>query len=132
MSRARWPTRGGRSTSSARTTTRSRGGAAGLLALAAWTAGDLEQAADWYAAAMANLEQAGHLSDVIGCGLALADIRLAKGRLGEALRIFERGLALAMGRGAYVLRGAADMHVGISGVHLERRRPAVQVVRHDR
>ena len=99
---------------------RSRGGAAGLLALAAWTAGDLEQAADWYAVAMADLEKAGHLSDVIGCGLALADIRLAQGRLGEALRIFEQGLALAIGQGGYVLRGAADMHVGISGVRLER------------
>jgi LuxR family maltose regulon positive regulatory protein len=99
---------------------RSRGGAAGLLALAAWTAGDLEAAAGWYRDAMASLEQAGHVSDVIGCGLALADIRLVQGRLGEALRIFERGLALATGRGAFVLRGAADMHVGISGVRLER------------
>ena len=91
-----------------------RGGAAGLLALASWTSGDLEAASGWYAAAMASLEKAGHLSDVIGCGLALADIRLAQGRLGEALRIFERGLALATGQGGHVLRGAADMHVGIS------------------
>ncbi len=98
---------------------RSRGGAAGLLALAAWTAGDLDGAARWYAAAMADLEKAGHLSDVIGCGLALADIRLAQGRLGEALRVLERGLALATG-GGYALRGAADMHVGISTVRLER------------
>jgi len=99
---------------------RSRGGAAGLLALAAWTAGDLDGAGRWYAAAMADLEKAGHLSDVIGCGLALADIRLAQGRLGDALRIFERGLAMATGQGGYALRGAADMHVGISGIRLER------------
>ena len=97
-----------------------RGGAAGLLALASWTSGDLEGASGWYAAAMASLEQAGHLSDVIGCGLALADIRLAQGRLGEALRILERGLALATPQGGPVLRGAADMHVGISLILLER------------
>ena len=97
-----------------------RGGAAGLLALASWTSGDLEAASGWYAAAMVSLEKAGHLSDVIGCGLALADIRLAQGRLGEALRILERGLALATGRGGPVLRGAADMHVGISLILLER------------
>jgi LuxR family maltose regulon positive regulatory protein len=97
-----------------------RGGAAGLLALAAWTSGDLEAASGRYAAAMASLEKAGHLSDVIGCGLALADIRLAQGRLGEALRIFERGLALATGQGGPVLRGAADMHVGISTILRER------------
>jgi LuxR family transcriptional regulator, maltose regulon positive regulatory protein len=98
----------------------SRGGAAGLLALASWTIGDLEEAARWYAAAMANLEMAGHLSDVIGCALALADIRLAQGRLGEALRILERGLTLANGQGGHVLRGAADMHVGISAILRER------------
>jgi LuxR family maltose regulon positive regulatory protein len=97
-----------------------RGGAAGLLALAAWTNGDLEVASGWYAAAMTSLEKAGHLSDVIGCGLALADIRLAQGRLGEARWILERGLALATGRGDPVLRGAADMHVGISTILRER------------
>ena len=97
-----------------------RGGAAGLLALASWTTGDLEAATGWYAGAMASLEKAGHLSDVIGCGLALADIRLAQGRLREALGIHERGLALATGQGGHVLRGAADMHVGISTILRER------------
>ena len=97
-----------------------RGGGAALLALASWTSADLEAASRWYAAGMASLEKAGHLSDVIGCALALADIRLAQGRLGEALRIFERGLALASGQGGNVLRGAADMHVGISTVLRER------------
>jgi LuxR family maltose regulon positive regulatory protein len=97
-----------------------RGGAAGLLALASWTSGDLEAASGWYPTAMASLEKAGHLSDVIGCGLALADIRLAQGRLGDALRIFERGLALATAQGGRVLRGAADMHVGISSILRER------------
>jgi LuxR family maltose regulon positive regulatory protein len=69
---------------------------------------------------MASLEKAGHLSDVIGCALALADIRLTQGRLGEAQRIFERGLALAVGQGGHVLRGAADMHVGTSSILRER------------
>jgi LuxR family maltose regulon positive regulatory protein len=97
-----------------------RGGAAGLLALASWTSGDLEAASRLYAAAMASLEKAGHLSDVLGCALALADIRLAQGRLGEVRRIFERGLALATGQAGHVLRGAADMHVGISTIFRER------------
>jgi LuxR family transcriptional regulator, maltose regulon positive regulatory protein len=97
-----------------------RGGGATLLALATWTSGDLEEAGRWYGAGMADLEKAGHLSDVIGCALALADIRLAQGRLGEALHVLERGLALATGQGGHVLRGAADMHVGISAILLER------------
>ncbi len=97
-----------------------RGGAAALLALAHWTTGDLEAAGRWYATGMASLEKAGHLSDVIGCALALADIRLAQGRLGEELRTLEQGLALATGPGGQVLRGAADMHVGISTILRER------------
>ncbi len=97
-----------------------RGGGAALLALAYWTTGDLEAASRSYAAGMASLEKAGHLSDVIGCALALADIRLAQGRLREALRIYERGLELAMRLDGPILRGAADMHVGISGVLRER------------
>ena len=98
----------------------SRGGAAALLALASWTIGDLDEASRWYAAAIASLERAGHLSDVMGCALALADIRLAQGRPGEALRIFERSLALATGQGGHALRGAADMYVGISTILRER------------
>jgi len=97
-----------------------RGGAAGLLALASWTTGDLEAASRWYAAGMTSLEKAGHLSDVIGCALALADIRLAQGLLGEEMRILERGLALAAGSDGHMLRGAADMHVGISTILCER------------
>jgi LuxR family maltose regulon positive regulatory protein len=97
-----------------------RGGGATLLALARWTTGDLEEAARWFADGMASLEKAGHLSDVIGCGLSLADIRLAQGRLGEAMHILERGLALATGQRGPTLRGAADMHVGICTILLER------------
>jgi LuxR family maltose regulon positive regulatory protein len=98
----------------------SRGGGAAILALASWTSGDLDEASRWYEAAMASLERAGHLSDAIGCALAMSDIRRALGRPGEALRIFEQGLSLATGQGGHVLRGAADMYVGISTVFCER------------
>ena len=43
-----------------------RGAAAALLGLAYWTSGDLDAAHRWYADAMASLEKAGYLSDVIG------------------------------------------------------------------
>ncbi len=97
-----------------------RGGAAALLGLAHWTNGELDEADRWYAAGMTSLEQAGYVSDVIGGGIVLADIRLAQGRLTEALAIFERGLERATEPGRPVLRGAADMHVGISGILRER------------
>jgi LuxR family maltose regulon positive regulatory protein len=69
---------------------------------------------------MASLQRAGHLSDVLGCTLVLADIRRAQGRLHEAMRTFERALQLATGQGGPVLRGTADMHVGMSELHRER------------
>jgi LuxR family maltose regulon positive regulatory protein len=97
-----------------------RGGAAALLALAYWTSGDLKAADRWYADALASLEKAGYLSDAIGCAIALADLRIAQGRLREAMGTYERGLRLATGGGGSVLRGAADMHVGMSELLRER------------
>jgi LuxR family maltose regulon positive regulatory protein len=96
------------------------GGAAALLALATWTNGDLEGAYRHYADAMASLDAAGHLSDVLGCAIGLADIRIEQGRLGDAMRIYERGLALTDREGAGPLRGIPDMHVGVSTILHER------------
>ena len=97
-----------------------RGSASALLGLAHWTNADLEAASSLYSGAMPRFEQAGYLADVVGLSIALADMRIAQGRLHEAMRTYERGLELATRQGAVVLRGAADMHVGISGILLER------------
>jgi len=97
-----------------------RGSPAALLGLAYWTSGDLDAAHRWYSDATASLEKAGHLSDVIGCAIALADIRLAQGRLREAMSTYERGLQVATAQSAPPLRGAADMHVGMSQLLRER------------
>ena len=97
-----------------------RGSPAALLGLAYWTSGDLEAAHRWYSDAMASLVKAGHLSDVIGCAIALADIRITQGRLREAMSTYERGLQRATEQAAPALRGAADMHVGMSQLLCER------------
>jgi LuxR family maltose regulon positive regulatory protein len=91
-----------------------RGSASGLLALAYWTRGDLDAAHHSWTEAIASLDAAGYTSDVIGCSIALADIRVTQGRLREAMATYEFGLERARGPGAPVLRGAADMHVGIA------------------
>src|SRR5712691_11293513 len=72
-----------------------RGSAAGFLGLAYWTSGDLEAAHQSYADCMARVQRAGHISDAIGCSIALADIRIAQGRLREAMSNYKRGLQLA-------------------------------------
>ena len=97
-----------------------RAGAAGLLGLAFWASGDLEAGYASYAECMAGLRRAGHIADTFGCAIALADIRLAQGRLGAAMRTYEQALQLAGEPGGPVLRGTADMYVGMSEVHRER------------
>ncbi len=97
-----------------------RGGVAALLALVDWTNGDLEGASRWYADGMAGLERAGHVTDVVGGSIIQADLLIGQGRLDDALRTYERGLQLAWSRGEPPLRGAADMHVGMSSLLLER------------
>ncbi|MDQ5854715.1 MAG: helix-turn-helix transcriptional regulator, partial [Chloroflexota bacterium] len=97
-----------------------RGGAAAILGLAAWTSGDLEAAQRAYTDAMARLQRAGHLSDAVGCAITLADLRIAQGRLHEAMRTYEQGLQLATAQGEPVLRGAADMYVGMSELRREQ------------
>ncbi len=97
-----------------------RAAAAGFLGLAAWESGDLEAAHQAYAACMAGLRRAGHDSDVLGSAIALADIRLAQGRLGEAMRTYEHALQLVPEQVGPALRGTADMYVGMSEVSRER------------
>jgi LuxR family maltose regulon positive regulatory protein len=100
----------------------SRGSAEGVLGLCAWRNGDLEEGHRRYVACAANLERAGYISDVVGCAISLADIRIAQGRLGEALATYERGLERATPLGAPVVRGAADMHTGMAELFLERNK----------
>jgi LuxR family maltose regulon positive regulatory protein len=69
---------------------------------------------------MKSLEHGGYASDVVGGAVTLADIRIAQGRLGDAMRTYERGLRLALDRAESPLRGAADMHVGMADVLRER------------
>ncbi len=97
-----------------------RGSAAALLGLASWASGDLEAAHRTYAEGMALVQKAGNLSDALGCAIALADIRMVQGRLHEAMRTYERGLQLATAHGKPVLRGSADMYVGMSELYRER------------
>ena len=99
---------------------RGRASAAGMSGLALWASGDLEAALSAWAECAAGLRRAGHIADIFGCAIAMADIRLAQGRLGEAMRTYEQALQRAAEQGGPVLRGTADMYVGMSEVDRER------------
>ena len=97
-----------------------RASAAALMGLASWASGDLEAGHSGYAECMAGLRRAGHIADTFGCAIALADIRRVQGRLGEAMRTYEQALQRVPEQGGAVLRGTADMYVGMSEVCRER------------
>jgi LuxR family maltose regulon positive regulatory protein len=97
-----------------------RGGAASLLGLAYWASGDLEAAHRTYADGMARVQLAGNMTNAISSTIALADIRIAQGRLHEAMSTYEQSLRLATEQGEPVLRGTADLYVGMSELHRER------------
>jgi LuxR family maltose regulon positive regulatory protein len=67
-----------------------------------------------------GLRRDGHISDVLGCSVTLADIRVTQGRLADALATYTDALRLADHDPLPVTRGTADMHVGISGIAYER------------
>lgn len=95
-----------------------RAAATALLALARWTAGELDAAVASYTEAIEHFIAADHLPDMLGCSLALADIQIAQGKLTDAKQTFETGLRWTVEHPG--LRGAADMHVGLSEVLIER------------
>jgi LuxR family maltose regulon positive regulatory protein len=92
--------------------------ACALRGLACWSAGDLDAAHDGYRAASDNLARAGHVADILGCAITLADIEMTEGKLTKAQQTLEHALELGTSGGA-PLRGAADMHVGLSRVARE-------------
>ena len=97
-----------------------RGPAAALLGLASWAYGSLEAAHQALAEAMANFQLAGNLPFAISGTYGLADIRIAQGRLREAVSTYERALQLALAQGKPVLRGTADLYLGLGDLHREQ------------
>jgi LuxR family transcriptional regulator, maltose regulon positive regulatory protein len=96
-----------------------RAAASALIGLASWSGGDLEGARKAYVMSLDSMRQAGHLADVLGLSLALADIEVTQGRLRAAMRTYQHALRLNPEAGPE-LRGTADMYVGMSTLHRER------------
>ena len=93
------------------------GAAAALSGLASWTTGDIASAHASYTTAIPALTRAGHIADVLGCSIAMADMELRLGQLRQAERTFSQALELAEANppaGSSVMRGTADMLVGLS------------------
>ena len=72
-----------------------RAGASALSGLASWGVGDLDAAHRAYAACVEGMRRVGHIADILGCSITLADIRLTQGRLNDAQATYDRALWLA-------------------------------------
>ncbi|MFQ5435974.1 MAG: LuxR C-terminal-related transcriptional regulator, partial [Anaerolineae bacterium] len=68
----------------------------------------------------ASYQKAGNTLYAITGAFILADIRMAQGRLREAVAVYERALQLAQEAGGAALRGTADLHTGLSELCLEQ------------
>ena len=85
--------------------------------------GDVAAAQSGYAESWQHMERAGHIADVLGLAITLGDLHAIQGRLGDAMRTYEEALRLAAEQGGPVLRGTADMYVGMSRRAPRARRP---------
>jgi len=97
-----------------------RGAAAALLGIGTWRSGDLEAAYRAVADGMASTGMASGISATTSFTFLLADIRLAQGRLRDALRTCQEGLRLVAEQGDPPTQGTADLHVILSEVVLEQ------------
>jgi LuxR family maltose regulon positive regulatory protein len=97
-----------------------RGAAEAVLGLASWASGDLETAHRTFAEGLARVRIAGNIADAVNGTIALADIRVAQGRLREAVGTYERALRPATAPEGPVPPGTADLYVGLSELDRER------------
>ncbi|MBA3389897.1 MAG: tetratricopeptide repeat protein, partial [Rubrobacter sp.] len=97
-----------------------RGVLAALLGIIYWASGDLEAAHRSFADFMANMRMAGIILVAISGTSILADIRMALGRLHEAVRTYEQSLQLATAQGKPILQGTANLYVGLSELQCEQ------------
>ncbi len=97
-----------------------RGQAAALLGLTHWASGNLEAAYQALSDTMGHFLRAGYLQFAVSVTYGLADIRIAQGRLGDAVKAYEHSLRLVAEQPGPVPRGTADLYLGLGGLHRER------------
>jgi len=97
-----------------------RGAAAALLGLAYWSSGDLEAAYQSFSQGVAHLHASGSFNIVLGATVILAHICMAQGRLNEAFKICEDALHLSTMEGEPILKGTAELYLGLSELYYKR------------
>ncbi|MBL0884906.1 LuxR C-terminal-related transcriptional regulator [Myceligenerans indicum] len=96
-----------------------RGAAGGLLALAQWASGDIDEAITSFSAAIGNLRAGGTLASALGSTVVIGSMQLAAGRTGQARRAYERALEEAE-KSPAAASVVGDLHVGLAEVLVEQ------------
>jgi LuxR family transcriptional regulator, maltose regulon positive regulatory protein len=97
-----------------------RGVIGSLLGLAHWSNGALEEAHGSLKAGLDGIRDAGNVMVAVGAQHMLADVRVAQGRLSDAMATYERALRLAAEQPEPVVLGTANLHLGWSEILFER------------
>ncbi len=97
-----------------------RGQATALLGLAYWASGDLEAANRTFAGYTMMLRSAGNILDAISTTYVLADIRMALGRLHEAVSTLEQSLQFVVDQGEPMPPDTAGLYRGLGELYRER------------
>ena len=94
--------------------------ATALLALAEYSSGNLQLAEQGFLKFQAMMWQINDVASAIGITFVLANIKLAQGRLREAVSGYQQSLQLANHRGVSFFIGVSDLHRGLSELLCEQ------------
>lgn len=97
-----------------------RGIPLGLLSLAHWANGDLDEAYRILSDAMDGFRAAGSIAAAISGTSVLADIRMTQGRLRDAARLYQESFQLVGAVPGEIVPGTSELHVGLGEVLLEQ------------
>ncbi|HEX5335777.1 MAG TPA: LuxR C-terminal-related transcriptional regulator [Propionicimonas sp.] len=101
-----------------------RGAAAGFLALAAWSDGDIRTAVETFTTAVGSLHSAGALVDELSSTALLAEMWTVAGRPDRAREVALRALVASEAIGLAAARATADLHVALAELDLDAGDPA--------
>ena len=91
-----------------------------LLGLMYWGQGELDTAYQSVDDAMSVFQKARQFIFAIGGTFCLASMRIAQGRLQDAVSVYDQALQLALTQGDPAIPGTADLYLGLAGLHHER------------
>lgn len=97
-----------------------RGASVGFLSLAYWTSGDVAAAYQSFTEALEIFQKLGSIQIVVSAMLGLANMGLAQGLLRATVQACEQALQMAVEQPEPILRGVADLYLGLSEIRYEQ------------